>query len=58
VFGGQKIDLAFAIGEVLMTITIALVTGHLVAGLLVLMLVTPAQFVSYAVRFWRHRYTP
>jgi hypothetical protein len=41
-----------------MTITIALATGRLAAGLIVLMLVTPVQFVSYAVRFWKVRYKP
>jgi phosphatidylglycerophosphate synthase len=56
--GGQKIDLAFAIGEVLMAITVALVTGRLLAGLAALVVVTPIQFASYALRFWRHRYAP
>lgn len=54
--GGQKIDLAFAVGEVLMTITVALLLGRLAAGLGVLLVLTPLQYLSYAVRFWRHRY--
>ncbi len=41
VIGGQKLDLAFAIGEVLMTITIALALGRLGSGLGVLIVVTP-----------------
>lgn len=54
--GGQKIDLAFAIGEVLMTITIAVFLGRLGAGLMVLLVVTPLQYLSYAVRFWKLRH--
>ncbi len=55
--GGQKIDLAFAIGEVLMTLTLALVFTRVATGLIVLAVLTPIQFTSYAVRFWRHRYS-
>jgi len=57
-FGGQTIDLAFAIGEVLMVITASLLVGRLRAGLVLLMIVTPIQFASYAHRFWKHRYAP
>jgi hypothetical protein len=56
--GGQTIDLAFAIGEVLMTITVALLFGRPGVGLAVLVLITPVQFLSYALRFWKHRYAP
>ena len=57
-FGGQAIDLAFAIGEVLMLITVSLLAGRPRAGLLALALVMPLQFASYARRFWKHRYAP
>ena len=56
--GGQKIDLAFAIGEVLMAITLALVFGRIQTGLVALVVVMPIQFTSYALRFWKHRYSP
>jgi len=56
--GGQRIDLAFAIGEVMLTITLALFFGNVTNGLLVIMCVTPLQFASYVLRFWRHRYAP
>ncbi len=56
--GGQTIDLAFAIGEVMLTITLALFFGNVRNGLLVIVVVMPLQFASYAFRFWRHRYTP
>jgi phosphatidylglycerophosphate synthase len=56
--GGQKIDVAFGIGEVLMAITVALAFASLRAGLMMLVLVTPVQFASYTLRFWRHRYAP
>jgi phosphatidylglycerophosphate synthase len=56
--GGQRIDFAFAIGEVLLTITLALCLGRIRAGLVALMLITPIQFLSYAFRFWKHRYWP
>ena len=55
--GGQRIDLAFAIGEVLLTITLALCLGRIRAGLAALIVITPIQFLSYAFRFWRYRYT-
>jgi len=54
--GGQKIDLAFAIGEVWMTLSVALALGRPRAGLVALLVVTPIQFTSYFFRFWRHRY--
>jgi archaetidylinositol phosphate synthase len=56
--GGQRIDVAFAIGEVLLTITLALAFARIRAGLVTLAIVTPVQFASYAVRFWKHRYSP
>jgi phosphatidylglycerophosphate synthase len=53
---GQRIDVAFAIGEVLAVLALgALVRRHDLA-LLLLAIVLPLQFASYAVRFWRHRY--
>jgi phosphatidylglycerophosphate synthase len=58
VVGGQTIDLAFAIGEVLAAISVALVCGRPGWGLAVLVVVTPIQFVVYSWRFWRHRYSP
>jgi len=56
--GGQKIDLAFAIGEVLMTITLALAFGRVQEGLVTLVVLMPIQFASYTIRFWQHRYSP
>ena len=55
--GGQKIDLAFAIGEVLMTLTLALVFGRAAMGLIVVAVLMPIQLTSYVLRFWRHRYS-
>lgn len=57
-FGGQTVDLALAIGEVLMMVSVSLFLGWLRAGLLALAIVMPIQFLSYALRFWRHRYAP
>ena len=54
--GEQKVDLAFAIGEVLATIALAAALDRPSAGLAVLAVATPVQYASYAVRFWRHRY--
>ncbi|MGH7820610.1 MAG: CDP-alcohol phosphatidyltransferase family protein [Candidatus Binatia bacterium] len=54
-FAGQRIDLVFAIGEVLMTITVGLFFGRLRAALLVLALVLPIQFAVHARRFLRRR---
>lgn len=58
VIGGQRIDLAFAFGEVLMTISVALCLGRIREGLVALLVITPIQFGSYAIRFWGHRYLP
>jgi len=56
--GGQSIDLAFAIGEVLAAISISLACGRPGLGLAALVSITPIQFVVYSWRFWRHRYSP
>ena len=53
---GQRIDFAFAIGEVLATIALAAAIDQALLGLVVLAVATPVQFGSYAVRFWRLRY--
>ena len=58
VVGGQTVDLAFAIGEVLAAISIALACGRPGVGLGVLLVITPIQFSVYAWRFWRLRYSP
>jgi len=54
--GSQKVDLAFAIGEVLTVAALATLARSPRAGLWVLAVMTPVQFVSYGVRFWRYRY--
>lgn len=55
---GQRIDVAFAVGEVLATIALGIALGRLLETLAVLAVVLPIQFASYAIRFWRHRYRP
>jgi phosphatidylglycerophosphate synthase len=55
-FGGQTIDVAFAIGEVLFALAAAAALRQYLAGLVVLAVVLPLQYASYAVRFWTHRY--
>lgn len=55
--GGQKIDLAFAIGEVLMVIAAGAWFRRPGTALFVLALATPVQFLSYSLRFWKHRYS-
>lgn len=55
--GGQKIDLAFAIGEVLSVIALAAFFERPREGLAVIAIATPVQFLSYSIRFWRHRYS-
>ena len=53
---GQRIDVAFAIGEVLMVVALGALFRRFELALVVLALALPIQFASYAVRFWRHRY--
>jgi phosphatidylglycerophosphate synthase len=55
-FGGQTIDVAFAIGEVLFALAVATALRRPLAALVVLAVVLPLQYASYAVRFWKHRY--
>lgn len=54
--GGQSIDVAFAIGEVLLALSVGIAFGWILPVLWLLAGVLPIQFVSYSVRFWRHRY--
>lgn len=54
--GTQKIDLAFAIGEVLFTVAAGAAIGRPAWALGVIAVLTPVQFLSYTTRFWRHRY--
>lgn len=56
VFGGQRIDLAFAIGEVIGAVALGAALGLRFETLAFLAVILPLQFASYAVRFWRHRY--
>ena len=58
VFRGQRLDLAFAIGEVLAAVALGAALGRPYETLVVLAVVLPIQYASYAVRFWRHRYRP
>jgi phosphatidylglycerophosphate synthase len=55
---GQRIDVAFAVGEVLATIALGAALGRPLETLALLAIVLPIQFGSYAIRFWRHRYRP
>lgn len=56
VVAGQRIDLAFAIGEVLFTLAVGAVLARPLETLAVLAAILPLQYASYAVRFWRYRY--
>ena len=53
---GQRIDVAFAIGEMLAVLAVGALVRRSDLALVLLAIVLPLQFASYAVRFWRHRY--
>ncbi len=53
---GQRIDVAFAIGEVLAVLALGALLRRHDFALWLLAIVLPLQFASYAARFWRHRY--